>query len=91
MLQPTLGICSRVSGLTCSDWTNDFLFNLALAGAFPYTNPVNLLSPTGTATSFFTLPNIPSLVGLRIYFATVVIAPPNIVISNSTWADILDA
>ena len=64
-LSNNVGIPIPTGDLIPLDW--DFLFNLALLGAPPFSNTVNTLIGTGTSFTGFGLPPVPGLVGVRVY------------------------
>lgn len=69
----------------------DGLVALALQNAPPYTNSTPTLDGSGYALTQVAIPDVPGLVGLRIWFASVVLGgSTGVVISNSTHCDIID-
>ena len=65
------------------------LVNAALADAPPYTNAINVVPFSGSVSTQIAIPPLPSLVGLRVYFASVAIDPSGIIISNGLYGDVL--
>ncbi len=79
-----------VPGVGTVPLTWDPLVDLALAGAYPYTNSSNVVGASGVVTTQVAIPNVPSLVGTRFYFASVAFMPfGGLVISNGLFGDIL--
>ena len=78
-----------VPGFGVVPLTWDALVNAALADAPPYTNAINVVPFSGSVSTQIAIPPLPSLVGLRVYFASVAIDPSGIIISNGLYGDVL--
>ncbi len=68
----------------------DPLFFLAATNAPPYANSLARIDGTGYALTLFALPNVTAVVGLRVYFGSLVFDLGRFrAVSNSTWVDYL--